>query len=111
MITATTESAATTPPRRVCTVIAGACPLLLLGLYLFLSSSRGGRMYDAFAGRNLGTGLVAYGILIIAVAALLFIGIGLGLWAVVRRERPVWLARTILAVNALLALAAWNAVN
>lgn len=99
------------PPRRICTAISGACPLLLFGLYLFMSSVRGKHLYDAFAGRNLGTAVVAYAIVIITVAALLFVGLGMGLWAAVRRERPVWLARTILAVNALLALAAWNAVN
>lgn len=111
MMTATTESAAAKPPRRVCTAIAGACPLLLLGLYLFMSSVRGKHMYDTFAGRNLGTAVVAYAMVINTVAALLLVGLGMGLWAVVRRERPVWLARIILAVNALLALAAWNAVN
>ncbi len=108
-MTATTpDSAAPKPPRTVCTVIAGACPLLLLGLYLFLSSTPGVRRLDAL---GYGTSFVAFGILIITVAALLLVGLVMSVWAVVRRERPEWLARAILVLNALLALAGLNAFN
>jgi hypothetical protein len=53
-----------------------------------------------------GKAFVAFGILVLAFAALLIGGALLGVAAVVRRETPLWLARGVLALNLMLLAAA-----
>ena len=110
MSNVTRASASSKTPRPVCTAIAACCPLVLLGLYEFLASSRGTRIYDGFATRNFGNGLVAFGLLMLVIAGLVLAGLGTALWAVVRRERPVWLARVMLVLNAVILLGALRVV-
>lgn len=90
----------------MCTLLAASGPVLLLGLYVGLSSVRGTRLYDAYALRNYGTGIVAFALLVAVSAGLILGGAASGVWAVLRRERPVWAARGILVVNGLILLAA-----
>lgn len=110
MSNAAPTSAVAKTPRAVGTVIATGCPLLLLGLYGFLVSPRGTRMYDAFASRNVGTGLVAFGLLMLVIAGILLVGLAAAAWAVLRREKPIWLARVVLALHVALVLLALRAV-
>lgn len=93
-------------PRAVCTWAGALCPVLLLGLYGGLSSNAGARFYDRFALRNYGSGLVAFGVLILLVGGILLAGMALGIGAVVRKEQPRWAARGVLVVNGLIVLAA-----
>lgn len=106
-----TAPVTTKTPRPVGTAIGVAGPLLLLALYLFLISGRGTRAFDGFAGRNVGTGIVAVAGLYLSIAATLLIGLLATVWAVWRRERPVWLARTLLAVHVVAVLLALNAMG
>lgn len=106
-----TPAGATAKTRRpVCTVLAACGPVLLLSLYFGLSSVRGTRLYDAYALRNYGTGLVAFGLLLVVTAGLVLAGVGFGVGAVLRRERPAWAARGILVVNGLILLAALSTI-
>lgn len=98
-------------PRPVGTAIGVAGPLLLLALYLFLESGRGSRAFDGFAGRNIGNGVFALAVVYLGIAATLLIGLLATLWAVWRRERPVWLARTLLAAHVVAVLLALNAMG
>lgn len=98
-------------PRPVGTAVGLAGPLLLLGLYLSLVTPQGTRAFDGFAGRNVGTGIVALAALYLTIAATLLIGLLATLWAVWRRERPVWLSRSLLVVHVVLVLLALNAVG
>lgn len=80
--------------------------MLLLGLYLFLISSRGTRKFDAFASRSIGAGLAALGMLFLVIAGLLVLGLVMSICAMKRREQPAWLSRVSLAVHAVAVLAA-----
>lgn len=106
MRNAHSESAPPRSPRATCTAIAAACPLLLLGLYGFLASDAGGKIYERLTGGDFGKNLVGFALLFLVIVGIMIVGLVMAVRAVRRGERPVWLARVVLAVNAAIALAA-----
>lgn len=97
-------------PRPIGTTIGVCGPLVLIGLYGYLSTSRGTRAFDGFAGRNIGNGLFALAMLGLVIGGTLLVGLLATLWAVRRGERPRWLARMLLAVHAVAVLLALRTV-
>ncbi len=91
-------------PRPIGTTIGVCGPLVLIGLYGYLSTSRGTRAFDDFASRNVGTGLFALAMLGLVIGGTLLVGLLATLWAVWRGERPRWLARTLLAAHVVVVL-------
>lgn len=91
-------------PRPIGTAIGACGPLVLIGLYGYLSTSRGTRAFDHFASRNLGTGLFAMAMLGLVIGGTLLVGLVATLWAAWRGERPRWLARTLLAAHVVVVL-------
>lgn len=90
--------------RPICASLAAACPLLLLLLVFVLSTPRGTHLYDRIAG-TYGTALVAFGVLILVIVALLASGLALAVASLLRREKPAWIAVSALVVNGLIAAA------
>lgn len=103
-----TPSADTKAPQAVCAALSLASPLILLGMYLFLSTEWGGRWFDKYSLRNYGSGIVTFALLLLVVAAIMIFGVAMGLWALRRRERPRWLASLALALNSLILLFAFG---
>lgn len=100
----------TKAPRRIGTAIGSCGPLVLIGLYGYLSTSRGTRAFDDFASRNVGSGLFALAMLGLVIGGTLLVGLLATLWAVRRGERPRWLAGTLLAVHVVAVLLVLRAV-
>jgi len=86
-------------------MISLACPMLIVGLYLFLTTSRGTRLYDNFASRDIGSGIAAMVMLFLVMAGLLILGVVTSVCAIRRREQPAWLSRVSLAAHLLAILA------
>jgi hypothetical protein len=97
-------------PRPTGTAIGACGPLVLIGLYGYLSTSRGTRAFDDFASRNVGTGLFALAMLGLVIGGTLLVGLLASLWAVWRGERPRWLPRILLAVHVVAVLLVLRAV-
>jgi len=92
--------------RPVCSVVSLCCPLLLLGLRLFLATPPGRHLTQQLFGRYYTAGtLFALGFYGAIGLGLALLGLNLGVIAFVRREKPLWVPGLAAALNVLAALA------
>lgn len=103
-------AAITAGPRSICAALSLAAPLLLAALYGFLVSDSGSRILSGYGSRNVGAGIATVGVILLAGAGIVLFGLVMGVCALRRRERPLWLSVVALALNSAIVLVAIGAV-
>lgn len=91
----------------LCSILSIGCPVLLLGLFLFLSTEQAKTIHERLCQRYYTLGML---IIVIAYGAIGLVlccpGFSLGILGRVRREAPSWLAWSAVAANTLAAFSA-----